>query len=136
MKKILFALFAILALSFSVISCSDGAGMEVLTAEDLKNDSWLKGTWSGTTKTTTKALGENAIETSIDIVSAPYTKAALLTIINAEADLRVFGSGVTQDNTVKANALRTKLYIETITKTYLADEEILKVVTKTNLTKD
>lgn len=111
MKKFAFALVALLALSFTFMSCGDEPN-DVLEAKDVTAD-WCNGTWSGTEVTTvsgdTSLLSGNTSGTR-EIVGQKLTVSNLTTTIALDgSNMEVLGMKMTTSVVVKANKKRTKL---------------------------
>lgn len=136
MKKFALALVALLALSFTFMSCDTPAD-QVLTADDVTAD-LVAGTWSGTTVITTyDADGTELSKVETAVESEKLTVEELKAIITVgDNDVMIAGNGVKTSSVVKANRKGTKLHIETVAETFVLNKSAGKVVGVTDVEKD
>ena len=136
MKKFALALVALLALSFTFMSC-DAPADQVLEADDVTAD-WFNGTWSGTQTTTTyDGDGAELTKVTITVTAEPAAVEGLKATIKLDGtEIMAFGTGMKISSVVKANKKRTKLYMETITENYFNDKLVDKTVIVSEVEKD
>lgn len=136
MKKFALALVALLALSFTFMSC-DAPADKVLEADDVTAD-LVAGTWSGTTVIAEyDGDGTELVKTTNTFSGDKMTVEQLKAIILVEdTDIMIAGTGVKSSSVVKSNRKGTKLHIEVTTESFLANKSVGKVVAITDAEKD
>lgn len=136
MKKFALALVALLALSFTFMSC-DAPADKVLEVDDVTAD-LVAGTWSGTTVIAEyDGDGTELVKTTNTFSGDKMTVEQLKAIILVEdTDIMIAGTGVKSSSVVKSNRKGTKLHIEVTTESFLANKSVGKVVAITDAEKD
>lgn len=119
MKKFLFALLAVLTISICFTACDGPAVWDELNENDV-DSSWCSGTWEG--KFTTTVTGQDPV--TIDPFTTSLTPAWVKTEIKFEGSIGFGSARIERTSTVKANKVRTKLYIKTTSTVGIGDNSI------------